>query len=372
MFKDFHNDRYSRLARFHKIGNAGIEAFRHAKVVILGCGALGTQHAETLTRAGFGSITLIDRDFVESSNLQRQTLFTESDAEKALPKVIALKNHLSQINSSIQIQTQIADVSSDNIQELIADHDLLLDGTDNLALRMLINDACYKLNMPWIFGTALESYGMSFNFNFPEKASSGNLNGMKNPESLDDVSGRSKQPCLRCLLGSLPLESQDSCSSVGVIQPILQMISSVQASEAMKFFADFLATRETLFTMDLWEFHSQNINLDKLKNPHCATCGINPTYPDLHVKTREAQRLCGDGSVMIREVKPLDLAKIRMKLDAGNISYQYNDYFLNIHLEHFDSENRYRVILFHDGRGIVYGVSEIEEAMRIYSAVISL
>lgn len=351
MFTDSPSDRYSRLARFHKIGRAGVESFHQAKVVILGCGALGSQHAETLTRAGFGQLTLIDRDFVEYSNLQRQTLFTESDAENTLPKVIALKQHLHAINSSIEIKTHIADVSSDNIEKLIAGHDLLLDGTDNLALRMLINDACYKLNLPWIFGTALESYGMSFNFNFPPKT-----------EALQK--GTHASPCLRCLLGALPLESQDSCSSVGVIQPILQMISSVQTGEAMKFFADFSATRETLFTIDLWEFHTQNIPLQKLKNPQCKTCGMMPTYPDLHLKTREAQRLCGDGSVMIREVEPLDLEMIREKLDSGKIRYQYNDYFLNIHLEN------HRIILFQDGRAIVYGVDEVAAAMAIYTELL--
>src|SRR5699024_3820957 len=214
--------------------------------------------------------------------------------------------------------------------------------------------ACYKLKMPWIFGSALESYGMSFNFNFPATDLDSNV--------------PSQAPCLRCLLGSLPLESQDSCSSVGVIQPILQMISSVQTSEAMKFFADFPATRETLFTMDLWEFHPQNVNLNQLRDPDCETCGKYPTYPDLHVKTREAQRLCGDGSVMIREVEPLDLKMIKAKLDAGNIRYQYNDYFLNIHL---DNAEKHRVILFHDGIGIVYGIFEVEEAMKIYSHLIA-
>ena len=346
------DSRYDRLARFYKVGNAGVKAFNHANIVILGCGALGSQHAETLTRAGFGKITLIDRDFVERSNLQRQTLFTEEDAENAIPKVIALKNHLTKINREIQITTHIADVSSDNIEQLIQDHDLLLDGTDNLALRMLINDACYKLNIPWIFGSALESYGMSYNFNFASK----NIK--------ENAGNRKDAPCLRCLLDTLPLETQDTCSSVGVIQPILQMISSVQTAEAMKFFADFSATRETLFTMDLWEFHSQNVNLHKLKDPNCLTCGDKPSYPSLHIKTREAQRLCGDGSVMIREVKPLNLDLIREKLNAGNIAYKYNEYFLNIQLP------ANRVILFSDGRGIVYGVREIEEALEIYQSVV--
>lgn len=335
--------RYHRLARFHRIQNAGVEKLNDATVVILGCGALGAQHSETLARSGIGHLILIDRDFVELTNLQRQTLFTEKDAELSLPKVIALKNHLAEINSSIKVTTHIADVSGDNIVSLIKGADLLLDGTDNLALRMLINDACYQLNMPWIFGTALESYGMSHNFNFPHL-----------PEL----------PCLRCILGAIPLESGDTCSSVGVIQPILQLISSVQTTEAMKFFVDVESSRDTLFTMDLWASRSQNVNVVKLKNPNCLTCGNHPTYPSLQEKKREAQRLCGDGSVMIREVEPLDLAEIQKNLVKDNIKHHFNEYFLNIHLEN------HRVILFKDGRGIVYNTNDIDEALAIYKSVV--
>ncbi|GGZ80589.1 thiamine/molybdopterin biosynthesis protein MoeB [Ignatzschineria indica] len=354
------DSRYDRLARFYKIGTAGVKAFNRANVVILGCGALGAQHAEILTRAGFGRLTLIDRDFVERSNLQRQTLFTEEDAEKALPKVIALKAHLSKINQDIEISTHIADVSSDNIESLIAGHDLLLDGTDNLALRMLINDACYKQGIPWIFGSALESYGMSYNFNFdsdPESSTS--------LERRDIRSNHQAAPCLRCLLQTLPLESHDTCSSVGVIQPILQMISSIQTTEAMKYFADREAVRETLFSIDLWDFHPQNISLHRLKDPECLTCGPNPTFPALNQKNREAQRLCGDGSVMIREVAPLNLKQLKNRLDQRHIDSQYNEYFLNIHLP------SHRVILFADGRGIVYGVTDTEEALQLYNRVVA-
>lgn len=335
--------RYHRLARFHRIQNMGVKKLNDATVVILGCGALGSQHAETLARSGIGHLILIDRDFVELTNLQRQTLFTEEDAELALPKVIALKNHLAEINSSIKVTTHIADVSGDNIVNLIQGADLLLDGTDNLALRMLINDACYQLNVPWIFGSALESYGMSHNFNFPHL-----------PEL----------PCLRCILGAIPLESGDTCSSVGVIQPILQLISSIQTTEAMKFFVDQNSSRNTLFTMDLWASRSQNVSLVKLKNPNCPTCGNHPTYPSLQEKKREAQRLCGDGSVMIREVEPLDLAEIQQSLAKDNVKHQFNEYFLNIHLEN------HRVILFKDGRGIVYNTSDIDEALAIYKSVV--
>ena len=335
--------RYHRLARFHRIQNAGVKKLNDATVVILGCGALGAQHAETLVRSGIGHLILIDRDFVELTNLQRQTLFTEKDAELSLPKVIALKNHLAEINASIHVTAHIADVSGDNIVNLIKGADLLLDGTDNLALRMLINDACYQLNTPWIFGSALESYGMSHNFNFSHL-----------PEL----------PCLRCILGAIPLESGDTCSSVGVIQPILQLISSVQTTEAMKFFVDAESSRDTLFTMDLWSSRPQNVNLAKLKNPNCPTCGNHPTYPSLQEKKREAQRLCGDGSVMIREVVPLDLVSIQQSLVKENIRHQFNEYFLNIHLEN------HRVILFKDGRGIVYNTNDIDEALDVYQKML--
>lgn len=344
--------RYHRLARFHRVGEAGVRALNRAHVVILGCGALGAQHAETLARAGVGKLTLIDRDFVEITNLQRQTLFTEEDAKNQVPKVIAVKNHLLAINSTVKVTPHIADVSGDNIEGLIQGADLLLDGTDNLMLRMLINDACYKLNIPWIFGSALESYGMSYNFNLPH---------------------RKEAPCLRCLLDTIELASQDSCSSVGVIQPILQMISSLQTTEALKYFIEPEAMRQTLVTANIWDFHLQNINLNRLKDPHCLTCGSHPSYPALQEKRREAQRLCGDGSVMIREAAPLDLLRLSKRLRDQQIPHRLTEYFLNVDLSslkqsEMDAE---RIMIFNDGRAIVYGLSEIEGALKVYERFLS-
>lgn len=338
--------RYSRLMRFHRIGESGLKRFRQAKVVIIGCGALGTQHAETLTRAGFGYLTLVDRDFVEYSNLQRQTLFTEADAKQALPKVIALKHHLQSINPEVEITTHLMDVASDNIERLIAGHDLLLDGTDHLSLRLLINDACYKLDIPWIFGSALESYGMSYNFN---------ISAHNSPEE--------NRPCLRCLSDYLPLDTQDSCSSVGVIQPILQIISGIQTTEAMKLLIDPSTLRNTLLTIDLWPFHQQNIAIESLKKPNCPTCGDHPTYPALNRSKPKVQKLCGEGTVMIREENPLDLEMLKVALDSDKVGYQYNAYFLNIHLA------QHRIILFADGRGIVYGARDEAEALRVYEEI---
>lgn len=336
--------RYHRLARFARIQTAGVERLNQATVVIIGCGALGAQHAETLTRSGIGHVILVDRDFVELSNLQRQTLFTEADAAAALPKVVALKQHLTAINHTTRITTHLVDVSSDNIVDLIKGADLVLDGTDNLALRMIINDACYQQNIPWIFGSALESYGMSHNFNVPH---------------------RQDLPCLRCILGAIPLESGDTCSSVGVIQSILQLISSIQTTEAIKFFVEPSAMRETLWTMDVWSSHSQAINLAKFKQKQCPTCGENPTYPALMHAQREAQRLCGDGSVMIREIQPLDLAALEKILIKQGIAHRFNEYFLNI-------EGDNRIILFKDGRAIVYGTHDVDEALTLYQNLINL
>ena len=316
------NPRYHRLARFHQLGEKGVLALRGAHVVIIGTGALGAQHAETLTRSGIGMLTLIDRDIVELTNLSRQTLFTEADAKASLPKVIALETHLKAINQEVKIRPIFTEVSPHNIEYLLEGADLILDGTDNLNIRMLINDAAYKLKIPWIFGSALESYGMTYNF-------------LDTPLDVTDKKG----PCLRCLLGAIPLESEDTCSSVGVVQPILQLISSLQTAEAIKFLTGF-PVRNTLFTAELWEFHTQSINLAKLKNPDCPTCGREPTFPalfqaDSNGDSKEKSNafkirtLCG-GEFMIYAPKPHDFNRIKPRLEQRNLAYKETDYFLNI------------------------------------------
>ncbi len=373
------NPRYHRLARFHQLGEKGVLALRGAHVVIIGTGALGAQHAETLTRSGIGTLTLIDRDIVELTNLSRQTLFTEADAKASLPKVIALETHLKAINHEVKIRPIFTEVSPHNIEYLLEGADLILDGTDNLNIRMLINDAAYKLKIPWIFGSALESYGMTYNF-------------LDTPLGVTDKKG----PCLRCLLGAIPLESEDTCSSVGVVQPILQLISSLQTAEAIKFLTGFPA-RDALFTAELWNFHTQSINLDKLKNPDCPTCGCEPTFPalfqtdqyDNQEGDREGNRkanpnglkvraLCG-GEFMIYAPKPHDFNRIKPYLEQRNLAYKETDYFLNIMLDDIadkedlnsESAEQKRIMLFNDGRAIIYGEKDETAALTRYTQVLS-
>ncbi|MDG9729434.1 ThiF family adenylyltransferase [Ignatzschineria sp. RMDPL8A] len=365
------NPRYHRLARFHQLGEKGVLALRAAHVVIIGTGALGAQHAETLTRSGVGTLTLIDRDIVELTNLSRQTLFTEADAKASLPKVIALEAHLKAINHEVMIRPIFTEVSPHNIEYLLEGADLILDGTDNLNIRMLINDAAYKLKIPWIFGSALESYGMTYNF-------------LDTPLDVTDKKG----PCLRCLLGAIPLESEDTCSSVGVVQPILQLISSLQTAEAIKFLTGF-SVRDTLFTAELWDFHTQSINLDKLKNPDCSTCGSEPTFPalfqaDSNGDSKEKSNafkirtLCG-GEFMVYAPNPHDFNRIKPRLEQRNLAYKETDYFLNIMLddiadkEDLNSESavQKRIMLFNDGRAIIYGEKDETAALTRYTQVLS-
>ena len=197
------NERYSRQILFPEIGKSGQVKLLSSRVLIVGCGALGCSHAETLTRAGVGFLRIVDRDFVEFSNLQRQTLFSETDAAEKLPKAIAAKNRLAKINSEIEIEAQVADVNYSNIENLIKDCDLILDGTDKFQTRYLINDACIKLNKTWIYGAAVSSYGATMTI-IPNET-----------------------PCLRCIFEEMPgAGSSPTCDTAGVIQPIISTISS--------------------------------------------------------------------------------------------------------------------------------------------------
>src|SRR5690348_1783128 len=182
-----------------------------ARVLIVGCGALGTAQAEALGRAGVGHLRIVDRDFVESSNLQRQTMFTESDAEQRLPKAIAAANHLREINSETDIEPFVADVNHSNIEHFVAGCDVVLDGTDNFATRYLINDACVKHETNWIYGAAVGSYGVTMTIKPHET------------------------PCLRCVFEEAPpAASAPTCDTAGVIMPIISIVSAVQVAEAIK------------------------------------------------------------------------------------------------------------------------------------------
>ena len=233
------NERYSRQILFAPIGKDGQGKLSNARVLLVGCGALGASHAEILARAGVGFLRIVDRDFVEFSNLQRQTLYGESDARERLPKAIAAKNRLSAINSEIEIDATVADVNYSNIESLIKDVDLILDGTDNFQIRYLINDACVKLKKTWIYGAAVSSYGATMTI-FP-----------------------SETPCLRCIFEEMPnAGTSPTCDTAGVIQPIIASVSAIQTTEALKILTgNFDKLHKSLIQIDVWQNDWRKIKL---------------------------------------------------------------------------------------------------------------
>jgi len=205
------NERYNRQVLFNGIGAEGQRRLLESRVLIVGCGALGTAHAESLARAGVGRLRIADRDFVEASNLQRQTMFTERDASERLPKAIAAANHIREINGEVEVEPEITDVNYSNIERLVQDCNVVMDGTDNFATRYLINDACVKHQVDWIYGAAVGSYGVTMTIQ-PHQT-----------------------PCLRCVFEEAPpAASAPTCDTAGVIMPIISVVSAVQVAEALK------------------------------------------------------------------------------------------------------------------------------------------
>jgi len=219
------DERYSRQIRFAPIGEAGQEKLASARVLLVGLGALGTVAADLLVRSGVGFVRLIDRDFVELSNLQRQSLFDEDDIRAALPKAAAAKAKLSKINSTVEIDARVDDVNPSNVEEVLEDVDLVLDALDNFETRFVVNDACAKHRKPWIYTAAVGSYGLV----------------------MPVLPG--KTPCLRCLLGSLPAPgTSPTCETAGVIAPVTHIIASMQAAEALKFLTGSLSPEDVRLT----------------------------------------------------------------------------------------------------------------------------
>src|SRR5262249_37506847 len=253
------DDRYSRQIRFEPIGEAGQQRLASARVLLVGLGALGTVTADQIVRAGVGFVRLIDRDFVELSNLQRQSLFNEDDILNNLPKAVAAEEKLRRINSSVRIEARVEDVNTSNVEELIADVDLVLDALDNFETRFVINDACAKHLKPWIYTAAVGSYGLVMPV-FPGAT-----------------------PCLRCLLGSLPAPgSSPTCETAGVVAPITHIIASIQVAEALKFLTGNLNPDEVRLTAyDVWSHRFQRIEVGKDSMATCPVCsGANFEYLD--------------------------------------------------------------------------------------------
>jgi molybdopterin-synthase adenylyltransferase len=330
------NDRYSRQALFKPIGNYGQEKIREKHVLIIGCGALGTANAESLVRAGIGRLTIIDRDYVEESNLHRQQLFTERDYLDQLPKAVAAKKHLHRINSSVDIMTYVLDGNSTNISPLLGDVDLVIDATDNFDIRFIMNDLVHQYNIPWIFGSCVGSTGMSYTI----------------------IPG--KTPCLQCLLEATPV-SGATCDSVGVIAPTVQMVVAHQQVEALKILVeDFKALRTRLVTFDLWNNLYHTIDMKRSKKSTCPTCGENPSYPKLTYESQtKMEVLCGRNTVQVRAKREVHLDELAVRLSELGKIHQ-NDFLLSLEYQ------EYRVVIFRDGRVLIHGTDSTEEARNIY------
>lgn len=333
------NTRYSRQILFPGIGKEGQEKLLNSRVLLVGCGALGASHAEMLARAGVGFIRIVDRDFVEFSNLQRQTLYSESDAKERIPKAVAAKSRLSQINSGIEIDAIIADVNNSNIENLVRDVDLVLDGTDNFQVRYLVNDACVELGKTWIYGAAVSSYGTSMTI----------------------IPG--KTPCLRCMFEEMPAPgSSPTCDTAGVIQPIISTISSIQVSEAIKILVGKTdKLHGSLVQVDAWENDWRKIKLAE-PNEDCVTCQKHE-FEFLAAENIDfSTSLCGRDAVQIQppNATQLDLQNLAESLrNLGEVNL--NEYLLRLNVEN------YELTIFKDARAIIRGTDDLTVARSVYA-----
>ena len=335
-------DRYSRQILFSGIGSEGQSRLAQSRILIIGCGALGTAQAESFARAGVGTLRIVDRDFIEFSNLQRQTMFTENDAAERLPKVVAAANHLREINSEIVVEPEIADVNYSNVERLIRNCDLLIDGTDNFATRYLINDACVKHRVNWIYGAAVGSYGVTMTIR------------------------PGQTPCLRCIFPEAPpTASAPTCDTAGVIMPIINIIAAIQVTEALKMLTGQIDTlHHSLMQFDVWRNESRRISVGQ-PVATCMTCGAHK-FESLENGSGEfAAVLCGRHAVQISPSHPVqvDLSELSKRLSiAGDV--KTNDYLLRFRTGEFE------MTVFQDARSIIRGTDDVATARSLYAKYI--
>jgi adenylyltransferase/sulfurtransferase len=329
-------ERYSRQILFRGIGERGQEALLASHAAVVGCGALGSFHASALARAGVGRITIVDRDYVEPSNLQRQWLFEESDAAQFLPKARAAERRIALINSSVQAHGIVADLTPSNVEELLGEADLILDGTDNFDTRYLINDFAVSRGIPWLYGAAVGSYGLT----------------------MPVIPGRSA--CLRCVYPDPPSGIQPTCETAGVLNAIASVVASLQVADALKVLCGHAElVRARITTVDVWEGGIRQIDSPP-RDPDCPTCGRHE-FPYLEESRRGPVSLCGRNAVQIHErERPLDLMELKTRLEPlGEV--RANEFVLRF------ITPPYEMTVFPDGRAIVKGTSDTGVARSLYA-----
>ena len=335
---NFLQEKYSRQMLFAGIGAEGQRCLLASRVTIVGCGAIGAAAANLLVRAGVGSITIVDRDFVEPSNLQRQTLFDEADARLAVPKAVAAERKLLAINSSVCVKGVVADLCPENAGELLSGCDLILDGTDNFETRFLINDFAVKSGLPWIYAAGVSSYGLTMAI----------LPGLT--------------PCLACLLETTEPASalEETCDTVGVLGPIVNLIASWEVAEALKILAGRAeALHGRLISCDVWSGRMQSVRL--ARNPQCRAC-VRHDFAYLDGEAQAEVTLCGRDSVQIHErSRALDLAELALRLRPVVEDVRHNDFLIRFRVA------PYEMTVFADGRAILKGSKDPAVARSLYA-----
>jgi len=335
-------DRYVRQMRYAPIGEEGQRRMAAGRVLLCGCGALGSVLANTLARAGVGHLRLVDRDFLELNNLQRQVLYDEDDVAAGLPKAIAAANRLRRINSQIEIEPIVADVDHANIGRLTDEIDVILDGTDNFETRFLLNDVSLSRRIPWVFGGCIGAEG----------------------QTMTIVPGETA--CLRCLIPEAPAPgTTETCDTAGILGPIINVIASIQACEAIKLLAGRReAISRSLQVFELWDNHVRQVNLEPLRAAaaSCPACS-GAEYPWLAgERGSHSAVLCGRNAVQLSFPghEPVDLDALRRKLSmVGTVTS--NRYLLRLAVE------KYLFTIFPDGRAIIGGTDDLAEAKSAYA-----
>jgi adenylyltransferase/sulfurtransferase len=332
-------NRYSRQTRFAPLGESGQARLACARAAIVGCGALGSFHAASLARAGVGFLRLIDRDYVEWNNLQRQWLYEESDARDALPKAIAAARAIARINSSITVEPAVADLTPPNIDELFEGVGLILDGTDNFETRYVINDFAVRAHVPWVYGAAVSSYGLVMPVLPGETA------------------------CLRCIYPDPPSGAQPTCETAGVLNSITTLIGALQSTIALQILSgNAAAVPRKITSVDVW---TGRIHQTKQPGPQsdCPACSRGE-FPWLEGSRRAPISLCGRNAVQIHErSRPIDLSALAAELTPlGQV--RANEFALRFFTP------PYEITIFPDGRAIVKGTTDTALARSLYSRYI--
>jgi adenylyltransferase/sulfurtransferase len=333
------DDRYSRQILFQEIGAEGQGKLSRARVVIVGCGATGSVLASLLARAGVGTLRIVDRDYVEPSNLQRQSLFDENDARESVPKAIAAARQIARFNSEIVVEPQVADLIPQNADGLLGAADLILDGTDNFETRYLINDYAVKNSLPWIYAAAVGSYAVTMNVLAGETA------------------------CLACVFPQPPRGAIETCETAGILNSAVNLVASIAATEALKLLVGARGKmRRTLLSWDVWANEHAEVAAASPRTG-CRVCGERD-FAHLAGEGRPHITLCGRNSVQIHErERPVDFAEISARLQPlGGV--RHNSFVLKFWRE------PYEITLFPDGRAIVKGTTDTAIARSLYARYI--